>query len=1044
MQKYDPLKQEPEILEFWKRHKIREKSNERNKNGKKFYFLDGPPYTSGKVHIGTAWNKSLKDSILRYKRMQGFHVLDRAGYDMHGLPTENATERKLGISGKEAIARFGIANFIKACKELSIENMKAMNNDFERRGVWMDFENAYQSVKNEFIDGEWWLVKKAHEQGRLYEGFRSMAWDWAHQTAVAKHELEYKTIKDKSIFVKMKVKGKENEFLIIWTTTPWTIAYNLAIMVNPSLDYAKCKVENEIWIVAKALANAFIGSVAGKSFEIAEELKGDKLEGLEYEHPFYDELKEEYDKIKTKHPKAHTVVLSEEFVDTSAGTGLVHCAPGCGPEDYEVGHRNGLPPWNTVSEDGHYGENMGKFSGRHALKDNHTFIEELEERGTIVGQTIVEHEYPHGQRSHKPVIFRATRQWFFRVEDIKDEMIKENDKIQWNPKAGYNAFSSWLNNLRDNSISKQRYWGTPLPVWRNVEDAHDYIVVGSIKELEELSGRKVEEPHIPWIDEITIKKGGKEYKRVPDVLDVWVDAGCASWNSLDFPQKMEDFEKYYPADFILEGKDQIRGWFNLLHVASMISMKRPSFKAVYMHGFVQDALGRKMSKSLGNYILPEEVISRHGADALRYYCIGGADAGLDLNYNFDDMKVKVKNLMVLWNLQNYVLDMARNLGVNPKGLKSGKLELEEKYIFSKLHSAIRKVTELSDEYKLNETPWPVERLYLELSRTYIQLTRDKSAVGNEEEKKTVLYTVYNVFLESLKMLSPIAPFITEAIYQNLKNEFKLEEESVHLCGWPAFDEKFIDAELEENMEVASGIIQSALSLREKIQQGTRWPLKEIVIATKDGKIVKAAESMKEAIKTQANIKEITILENLPGIRLSAKPDFAQLGPDFGKDAPKIIAKLALESPETILGHIEKEGKYAAKIDDKEFNIVKEHLIVERKVPDKYAEAAFRGGFVYLNREIDDELEAEGFAREVMRRVQALRKEAGLQKPDKIHLFIKADEELKAMLAKWNDAIAEKVNASLLKIAETDPNKKLPFSSAEKVKGREFGLFLEKV
>jgi len=829
MQKYEPLKQEPEILKFWKDNKIYEKSKENNKGKKKFYFLDGPPYTSGKVHLGTAWNKSLKDSILRYKRAQGFNVLDRAGYDMHGLPTENAAEKELGIKNKDDIKKFGVGKFTKACKELSIRNMKIMNHDFQRLGVWMDFDNAYQSVKKEFIDGVWWLVKKVHEKKRLYEGLRSMAWDWQHQTALAKHELEYKNIKDRSIYVKMKVKGK-NEYLIIWTTTPWTIAFNLGIMINPKLDYVKCKVGNEFWIIAKALASTLISSIAKKKFEIVEEFKGKKLEGLEYEHPFHEELKEHYDKIKEDHPKAHTVVMSEEYVDISSGSGLVHMAPGCGPEDYEVGHRNNLPAWNLVKENGIYGNEMGPFSGKHAIKDNHTFTEYLKKKDAVVAEQLVEHSYPHGQRSHQPVIFRTTKQWFFKVEDIKKDIIKENNKIKWVPIAGYNAFNSWLENLRDNSISKQRYWGTPIPIWRNVDNPEDYIVIGSNKELEELSGKKVEEPHIPWIDDITIEKDGNIYKRVPDILDVWVDAGSASWNSLDFSISKDNFKKYFPADFILEGKDQIRGWFNLLHVASILSMGKRSFNAAYMHGFINDAKGRKMSKSLGNYILPEEVIGKYGADTLRYYMISGANPGLDLNYNFDDMKVKYRNLTILWNLHNYVIDLAKNANINPKELKNIEKNLfyfdEEKYIFSKLNSTIRKITKLYDDYKLNEIPLLIEDLFLALSRIYIQLTRNKS-IG--DHKKVVLYTVYNVLMGCLKLFAPTAPFTTEKIYQNLKGEFKLKEESIHLFDWPKCDEILINKELENEMDTISDVVQIILSLREKVQQGIRWPLQEVII-----------------------------------------------------------------------------------------------------------------------------------------------------------------------------------------------------------------------
>ena len=1045
MQKYDPIKQEPEILKFWKDNKIYEKAKEKNKGKKKFYFLDGPPYTSGKVHLGTAWNKSLKDSILRYKRMQGFDVLDRAGYDMHGLPTENAAEKELGIKKKDEIRKFGVGKFVKACKELSIRNMKIMNKDFQRLAGWMDFENAYQSVKKEFIDGEWWLVKKAHEKKRLYEGLRSMAWDWKDQTALAKHELEYKTVKDKSIFVKMTVKGKEDEFLIIWTTTPWTIAFNLGIMAHPKLDYVKCKVSSEYWIVAKALASAFISSLVGKKFEIVEEFKGKKLGGMEYVHPFYDELKNHYDKIKQKHPKAHTVVLSEEYVDTNSGTGLVHMAPGCGPEDYEVGHRNNLPAWNLVQEDGIYGKEMGIFTGRHAIKDNQSFTKDLDKKGALVAQTQIEHEYPHGQRSHQPVIFRTTKQWFFKVEDIKEDLIKENNKIKWVPKAGYNAFNSWLENLRDNSISKQRYWGTPLPIWRNVDNPEDYIVVGSIKDLEEFSGKKVDEPHIPWIDEIVIEKDGKKYKRVPDILDVWVDAGTVSWNSLDFPHDQDSFKKYFPPDFILEGKDQIRGWFNLLHIASMLSMGKRSFNAVYMHGFVNDAMGRKMSKSLGNYILPGEVINKYGADTLRYYTIGGANPGLDLNYNFDDMKVKYRNLTVLWNLHNYLIDLAKNANANPKELRNIKKDFlysdEEKYIFSKLNSTIRKITELYDDYKLNEIPLLVEDLFLDLSRIYIQLTRNKS-IG--DHKKVVLYTIYKVLMECLKLFAPTAPFTTEKIYQNLKKEFRLEEESIHHFEWPKYDEKAINKELENEMGTISNVTQVILYLREKVQMGVRWPLQEAIVVTKDEKTIKAVEKLKNIIKKQTNIRELDIQQSLSGIKQNIKADYSQIGPDFGKKAPQIIAKLTSESPETILIHIEKEGKFTINLGKEKVNIVKEHLIVTREVPKPYIEGNFKNGFVYLNKDVDEELEAEGYARELIRRVQELRKKAGLQKKDRISLFVKTDEELKDTLNIFLPQIKEVVGAQQMKISHEKPSKKHKFTSKEKVRDKKFELFLGKV
>ena len=539
---YDFKKIEEEVLKFWEKNKIYEKAKKKNSKGEKYYFLDGPPYTSGKVHLGTAWNKAMKDMVQRYKRMKGFNVWDRAGYDMHGLPIEHKVQAKLNLRYKEDIEKFGVDKFTKECEKLSVEFLNSMNEDFERMGVWMDFKNAYKSITPEFIEGVWWLVKKAHENGRLYEGFRSVPWDYFHQSALAKHELEYKSVLDKSIFWKFKVKDKDNEYLAVWSTTPWTVAYNLGVMVHPEFDYVKAKVKDEVWIVAKGLAGPFIQGVVGEKLNVIDEFKGKELEGLRYEHPFYQELKKHYDKIMKESKKAFTVVLSEEYVDLNAGTGLVHLAPGCGPEDYEVGHKHGIPPWNNLTESGYYPNDMGKFSGRHAKEDNDSFIDDLKELGSLIAVTEVEHDYPFGQRSQKPVIFRATKQWFFKVEDLKKEMIQKNNKIKWVPVAAYNAFNSWLENLRDNSITKQRYWGTPVPIWRNTKDENDIIVVGSVKELEKLSGKKIERLHKPWIDNVVIKKNGKEYKRIPDVLDVWVDAGTVSWNCLGYPRSEKNFK----------------------------------------------------------------------------------------------------------------------------------------------------------------------------------------------------------------------------------------------------------------------------------------------------------------------------------------------------------------------------------------------------------------------------------------------------------------------------------------------------------------------
>ncbi|MBW2974722.1 isoleucine--tRNA ligase [Candidatus Woesearchaeota archaeon] len=1039
---YDALEIEKEILEFWENNKVYAKVKAKNKGKKPFYFLDGPPYTSGKIHLGIAWNKSLKDFVLRYKRMNGFDVWDRAGYDMHGLPTAHKVMEKLGIKNKDEIPKLGVSKFIEECKRLSTSNMELMNRDFSRLGIWMDFDNPYQSIKNEFMEGEWWLVKKAHDNKRLYEGEKVMHWCPRCGPSLAKHELEYKNVTDQSIFLKFNIKGRKDEYLIIWTTTPWTIAYNLGVMVNPDEDYVRAKVDGEVWVVAQKLANIFISSL-DKKFTVLEKFKGQKLEGMEYDHPFMDDLKGLYEGLKAKSKNVHTVLLSAEYVDTSSGSGLVHCAPGCGPEDYEVGHRYGILPFNTLDENGNYDQTMGRFSGLNAKADNERFIQELDKKGALLAKRPVEHEYAHCWRCKNAVVFRTTKQWFFRVEDLKEKMRELNKKVFWVPGwAGSNWFDSWLDNLRDNGITRQRYWGTPLPIWR-CDKCNDYRVIGSIAELKKLANDLPNDLHRPYIDKVRIKCScGGDMKRIPDILDVWVDSGTASWNCLDYPNKDALFRKLWPPHFILEGKDQIRGWFNLLLVASMISMNRHSYKACYMHGFVQDADGRKMSKSLGNIISPYEVIDKFGSDTLRYYLVGGANPGLDIIYNSDDIKIKQKNLTVLWNLHKYLIDMVNNSKVDVKKLKIDKkrCSIEEKYILSKLNSTIKKVTELAEQYKLNEIPWLIEELYLELSRTYIQLTREKSSLGTDKEKELVIAVTYYVLFEVMKLSAPIMPFITEKISLNLKDVFGLKGESIHLHRWPQYIESDIDSSLENNISVIQNVVQSVLAGRERIGLGIRWPLSEIIVVSKDKKAIEAVEKLESLLKIQTNVKEVRVQQTLPGIKLSVKADFGKLGPDFGKLAPKIVARLAVESPKSILSHIEKEGKFAVDVDGAKVNLVREHIIVERTVPDPYQEADFKGGFLYLNKELDKELEQEGFAREIMRRVQSLRKKAGLEKKDRVDVFIRTELDL----SRFEEQIINKVGARTLTISESSPKVKFSSSSKEKVKGRSFEIFLGKV
>jgi isoleucyl-tRNA synthetase len=954
---YDFKQVEADVLKLWKDNSIYQKAKDKNNEGKKFYFLQGPPYTSGSLHIGQSWNNSMKDIALRYRRMKGFDVWDRAGYDMHGIPTERKVMALQKIKFKNDIEKFGVEKFINECIKFSTSKAEEMNQDLIKLGVWMDFENAYMPVKNDFIEGEWFLVKRAHEQGRLYEGEKTLTWCPNCATAMAKHECDYKEVEDDSIFMKFKVKGKSDEHLIIWTTTPWTIMFNLAIMVNPELDYVKAQVNGEKWIVARDLVGVFIGGVADKKFQVVEEFKGAKLEGLEYEHPWASEL-DIYKELKKKYPKVHTVVLSSEYVDTSAGTGLVHCAPGCGPEDYEVGYRNNIPPFNFLDEQGVFPKEAGKFAGFIARKEDAKFTEELRKDGALIAITKVKHEYPHCERCSSPVIFRKTKQWFFKVEDLKDEMIKANQETYWVPKAGQNAFHSWLDNLRDNSITKQRYWGTPVPIW-HCEKCTAYEVIGSIKELEEKAGKdKVPANlHKPWIDDVSWKcKCGGVMKRIPEIMDVWIDAGTTSWNCLYYPQRADLFEKYFPADFILEGKDQIRGWFNLLMVASMIAFKKPCFKSVYMHGMITDIEGKKMSKSLGNVIAPKEILDKYGADTFRYYMCE-TQPGLDINFSWEEAKLRYKNLQVFWNIHNYLLDLTKTHGLKPQKIDAVRLNalgLEEKYILSRVHSTVREAGKLHEQYLINELTPIIEKLFLDLSRDYIQFVRDK------EDKQAVVDTLFESLMSIIKIMAPNLPFITEAMYQTLKSEYELDNtgapESVHLFSWPEAEEKMLQPSVEEEVKVAKEIISIILAKREEVSMGVRWPLARAEIFMDNPNLLKRVE---ELVMSQTNIK-----------------------------------KLLIQKGDTIK--------------------------------------------VELDTTLTPSLEQEGYAREITRRVQALRKNAGLQRNDQVKVIVESEYVLEKSHVR---DLKEKVGASELIMTHKSEAVSEHQSTAE-IRGKKFRFIID--
>lgn len=1000
---------EDKIQKFWDSKEIYKKAKKQASKSKKiFRFIDGPPYASGAIHLGTAWNKSMKDMILRYKRMTGFNPNDQPGFDCHGLPIEVQVEKRLGIKSKQEIeSKVGVNEFIKKCKEFAEENMGSMTKDFQRLGVWQSWGDPYYTFKNEYIEGVWFGLKHAHQEKLLYKGEKVLTWCARCATALAKHELEYKNIKENSIFVKFPLKKEEKTYLLIWTTTPWTIPLNLAVMVHPEFDYVKVETEDgENLIAAKSLISAIMGHV-GKKFKIVEEFKGADLKGWEYKHPLEKEVPEQKE-------FKHKIVLSKDYVSLDAGSGLVHCAPGCGPEDYLIAKKNDLPIFSPVSESGYYEVKAGEYCGKFVKsKDTEKeILNDLKEKGVLLDEAKVEHEYPHCWRCKLPVIFRATKQWFIAASKLRNKMLKENKKVKWMPNWGGTWFNNWLEELDDWCISRQRFWGTPLPIWAC--KCGEFEVIGTVKELKKrarIIRLKDIDLHIPTINEFIFKcrKCKEPMHRIPDVLDVWIDSGAATWASLDYPSNKKRFEKNFPMDFILEGKDQIRGWFNSLMAFSLILKNQTPYKAVYMHGFTTDEKGRKFSKSLGNGVAPHEVIDKYGADVTRFYLIGATPAGQDIKFVWEEVKNIYKNMNVMWNTYRFIKQNMELEGYKHK--EPGNLKIEDKWILSSLNTLIREVTDDLEDYNLERVPKKILDFFVnKFSRVYLKLVKDRLYSSKKKDKLIVLSVLDCVTSSLLPIFAIICPFLAEQMYQDLKQYLNEKAESVHLLKWPKPGRS--NQKLEEQMSTTQDILQLILSAREKAGIGLRWPVLEIMIVG-DTKIKKPLTHFQDLILSQSNIKVLSYSKKKPSfVRQRTVLNFDKLGPKYGQNFPVLARKVLELSIEYIQRQLEEKGKIKIDADGLAFNITKEDLKFEDTLPNKWIGSESKGITIYLNTEETEDLYKEGLTREMIRRVQDLRKKLKLDRKDQVKLFIVCSEDTEGLLEDTVDRIAQRTSSEI--------------------------------
>ncbi|MEM1688479.1 MAG: isoleucine--tRNA ligase [Candidatus Anstonellales archaeon] len=800
---YDHKEVEEWSERFWQENNIYSKI--KGRGTRRFEFIDGPPFVTGEIHPGTAWNKCIKDSILRFYRMRGYDVNDTPGFDTHGLPIEVKVEKKLGIENKGEIeSRIGIEKFIKECKDFAEQYRNIMTQQLKRFHIWMDWDRPYITFKKEYIERSWKTIKRAWDKGLLKEGDYVVPYCYRCQTTLANYELEYKDLEDPSIYV-MFPTFEDGKYLLIWTTTPWTLVANLAIMVNPNEIYLEIERDGKILIVAK---KRFENNSIFRDWYVRREFLGKELEGLRYKHPFDDLLKFKFDR---------KVVLSEEFVSMEDGTGLVHSAPGHGEEDFKVGQRYGLPTFSFVDDEGKYIDIGDRFKGRLCRDMNSEIIEILKERGLLFRRETIKHSYPTCWRCKSPLIYRSTHQWFITITNFRDRMIEEAKGIKWVPNFAMKRFVNFLQNSPDWCISRQRYWGIPLPIWKCDR-------CGNVKVIDKIPDG-LEDPHRPYIDQIVFKcdKCGGEMHRVPDVLDVWFDSGNAVWASTG---------KDVVADFIVEGQDQIRGWFYSLLGSGMIYYNKIPYRAVAMHGFFVDEKGEKMSKSVGNYVPVEEILERVGADAFRLFGLSN-NIWEDLKFNWRDLELAKRELFVTLNIAKYLED-------NHKSLSYVDMKIWDKWLVARLNELKKVYIDSFQSYEYYIAVRALREFIIEdLSRFYMKIVKtNPSSLG----------TLYHVFLEVLTMLAPITPATAEYIYQKLYRKHHLEESIFMRSIGDAAD---YDSDLLRNMQRVRGLISEILEWRQREKINLRMPIQEVIIS--DASLY----PFREIIADMINAKEIS-------------------------------------------------------------------------------------------------------------------------------------------------------------------------------------------
>ncbi|CCX85899.1 isoleucine--tRNA ligase [Clostridium sp. CAG:590] len=1018
------VEREQKTLDFWNKNKIFEESIEEKEGCPVYTFYDGPPTANGKPHIGHVLTRVIKDMIPRYQTMKGHKIIRKAGWDTHGLPVELEVEKLLGIDGKEQIEEYGLDPFITKCKE-SVWKYKGMWEEFSGKvGFWADMDDPYVTYHNDFIESEWWALKKIWDKGLLYKGFKIVPYCPRCGTPLSSHEVAqgYKAVKERSAIVRFKVVG-EDAYFLAWTTTPWTLPSNVALCVNPNETYCKVKAaDGYTYYMAQALLDTVLGKLADKengtpAYEVLETYVGSDLENKEYE-PLYACAKEVADK---QHKKGFFITC-DNYVTMTDGTGIVHIAPAFGEDDANVGRNYDLPFVQFVDGKGDLTEET-PFAGMFVKDADPKVLVDLDSKGLLFDAPKFEHDYPFCWRCDTPLIYYARDTWFIKMTAVRDDLVANNNKVNWIPESiGKGRFGDWLKNVQDWGLSRNRYWGTPLNIWEC--ECGKRHAIGSIAELKEMSDNCPDdiELHRPYIDAVTIKcpDCGKEMHRVPEVIDCWFDSGSMPFAQWHYPFENEDiFKENFPADFISEAVDQTRGWFYSLMAISTLIFNEAPYKNVIVLGHVQDKDGQKMSKSKGNAVDPMEALNKYGADAIRWYFYTNSAPWLPNRFHEDAVLEGQRKFMgTLWNTYAFYVLYANidNFDPTQYSLEYDKLAVMDKWLLSKLNTAVKTTDENLGNYRIPEAARALSEFVDDMSNWYVRRSRERFwAKGMEQDKINAYMTLYTALVTICKAAAPMIPFMTEDIYQNLvRSVDKTAPESIHLCDFPAVDEKMIDTELENDMDEVLKIVVLGRAARNSANIKNRQPIGNMYVKANKA----LSDFYKEIIEDELNVKAVTFKDDVSEFSdYVFKPQLKTVGPKYGKHLNAIRDYLSNVNGREAMNTLKTEGALKFEADGTEVSLAEEDLLIETAKSDDYVTEADAVVTVVLDIQLTEELLEEGFVREIISKVQTMRKEAGFEVMDKITISVANNDKVAEIMKRNEETIFHDVLATDVQYGE---------------------------